>query len=87
MTRRCFLGRDWVNAGTVIDGISAEDDDATGKNGSEYAHARYSHLCNLSLLRHRIVPVIPIGARNFSQFQENLASFDLALSEDQLKDA
>ena len=40
----------------------------------------------LAWLRYRPLPVIPIiGARKLSQFQDNLASFDLALSEDQLK--
>jgi aryl-alcohol dehydrogenase-like predicted oxidoreductase len=40
----------------------------------------------LAWLRYRPVPVIPIiGARKLSQFQENLASFDLTLSADQLK--
>ena len=40
----------------------------------------------LAWLRYRPVPVIPIlGARNLSQFQDNLASFDLTLSADQLK--
>jgi aryl-alcohol dehydrogenase-like predicted oxidoreductase len=40
----------------------------------------------LAWLRHRPVPVIPIiGARKLSQFQDNLASFDLTLSADQLK--
>src|ERR1700738_3440617 len=37
-------------------------------------------------LRYRPVPVIPIiGARKLSQLQDNLASFDLTLSADQLK--
>jgi len=37
-------------------------------------------------LRYRPMPVIPIvGARKLSQLQDNLASFDLTLSEDQLK--
>ena len=40
----------------------------------------------LAWLRYRPLPVIPIiGARKLSQFQDNLASFDLTLSEDQLK--
>ena len=40
----------------------------------------------LAWLRYRAVPVIPIiGARKLSQLQDNLASFDLTLSEDQLK--
>ena len=40
----------------------------------------------LAWLRYRPVPVIPIiGARKLSQLQDNLASFDLTLSTDQLK--
>src|ERR1700682_3521891 len=40
----------------------------------------------LAWLRHRSVPVIPIiGARKLSQFQDNLASFELTLAADQLK--
>lgn len=40
----------------------------------------------LAWLRYRAVPVISIiGARKLSQLQDNLASFDLTLSEDQLK--
>lgn len=39
----------------------------------------------LAWLRYRLVPVIPIiGARKLSQLQDNLASFDLTLSADQL---
>src|SRR5262245_20328113 len=40
----------------------------------------------LAWLRHRHLPVIPIlGARKLSQLQDNLASFDLTLSAEQLK--
>ena len=40
----------------------------------------------LAWLRYRPVPVIPIvGARKLSQLQDNLASFDLALSAEQVK--
>jgi aryl-alcohol dehydrogenase-like predicted oxidoreductase len=40
----------------------------------------------LAWLRYRAVPVIPIlGARKLSQLQDNLASFDLALSPEQIK--
>jgi aryl-alcohol dehydrogenase-like predicted oxidoreductase len=40
----------------------------------------------LAWLRYREVPAIPIiGARKLSQLQDNLASFDLTLSADQLK--
>jgi aryl-alcohol dehydrogenase-like predicted oxidoreductase len=40
----------------------------------------------LAWLRYRPVPVIPIiGARKLSQLQDNLASFDLSLSREQVK--
>jgi diketogulonate reductase-like aldo/keto reductase len=40
----------------------------------------------LAWLRYRPVPVIPIiGARKLSKLQDNLASFDLALSGEQVK--
>jgi aryl-alcohol dehydrogenase-like predicted oxidoreductase len=40
----------------------------------------------LARLRYRPIPVIPIiGARKLSQLQDNLASFELTLSADQLK--
>jgi aryl-alcohol dehydrogenase-like predicted oxidoreductase len=40
----------------------------------------------LAWLRHRTVPIIPIiGARKVSQLQDNLASLDLVLSAEQLK--
>jgi len=40
----------------------------------------------LAWLRYRPVPVIPIiGARKLSQLKDNLASFDLTLSADQMK--
>lgn len=40
----------------------------------------------LAWLRYRLVPVIPIiGARKLSQLQDNLASFELTLSPEQLK--
>jgi aryl-alcohol dehydrogenase-like predicted oxidoreductase len=40
----------------------------------------------LAWLRYRLVPVIPIiGARKLSQLQDNLASFDLTLTSDQVK--
>jgi len=51
--------------------------DATGRSMAQVA---------LAWLRYRPVPVIPIiGARKLSQLQDNLASFDLALSANQLK--
>jgi diketogulonate reductase-like aldo/keto reductase len=40
----------------------------------------------LAWLRSRPVPVIPIiGARKLSQLEDNLASFELTLSSDQVK--
>jgi aryl-alcohol dehydrogenase-like predicted oxidoreductase len=40
----------------------------------------------LAWLRYRLVPVIPIiGARKLSQLQDNLASFDLSLSSEQVQ--
>jgi aryl-alcohol dehydrogenase-like predicted oxidoreductase len=40
----------------------------------------------LAWLRYRSIPVIPIiGARNLSQLQDNIASFDVTLSTNQLK--
>jgi aryl-alcohol dehydrogenase-like predicted oxidoreductase len=51
--------------------------DETGRSMAQVA---------LAWLRFRSVPVIPIlGARKLSQFQDNLASFDLTLSRDQIK--
>ena len=51
--------------------------DETGRSMAQVA---------LAWLRYRPVPVIPIiGARKLSQFHDNLASFDLMLSGDQLK--
>ena len=51
--------------------------DVTGRGMAQVA---------LAWLRYRPVPVIPIiGARKLSQFQDNLASFDLTLSADHLK--
>jgi aryl-alcohol dehydrogenase-like predicted oxidoreductase len=51
--------------------------DQTGRSMAQVA---------LGWLRYRPVPVIPIvGARKLSQLQDNLASFDLALSAEQVK--
>jgi aryl-alcohol dehydrogenase-like predicted oxidoreductase len=51
--------------------------DETGRSMAQVA---------LAWLRHRPMPVIPIiGARKLSQFQDNLASFELTLAADQLK--
>ena len=51
--------------------------DETGRSMAQVA---------LAWLRYRPLPIIPIiGARKLSQFQDNLASFELNLSTDQLK--
>ena len=51
--------------------------DETGRSMAQVA---------LAWLRYRPIPVIPIiGARKLSQLQDNLASFDLSLSPEQLK--
>ena len=51
--------------------------DETGRSMAQVA---------LAWLRYRPVPIIPIiGARKLSQLQDNLASFDLTLSAEQLK--
>jgi aryl-alcohol dehydrogenase-like predicted oxidoreductase len=58
---------------TAVKAIS----DQTGRSVAQVA---------LAWLRYRPVPVIPIiGARKLSQLQDNLASFDLALSAEQVK--
>ena len=65
-----------VRSGRVVAAVKSVSDD-TGRSMAQVA---------LAWLRYRPVPVIPIlGARNLSQFQDNLASFDLTLSADQLK--
>jgi aryl-alcohol dehydrogenase-like predicted oxidoreductase len=63
-------------AGRVVAAVKSVSDD-TARSMAQVA---------LAWLRYRPVPVIPIlGARNLSQFQDNLANFDLTLSADQLK--
>jgi aryl-alcohol dehydrogenase-like predicted oxidoreductase len=65
-----------LRAGRVVAAVKSVSDD-TARSMAQVA---------LAWLRYRPVPVIPIlGARNLSQFQDNLASFDLTLSADQLK--
>jgi len=60
----------------VVAGVKAVSDQ-TGRSMAQVA---------LAWLRYRPVPVIPIiGARKFSQLQDNLASLDLALSPEQVK--
>jgi aryl-alcohol dehydrogenase-like predicted oxidoreductase len=63
-------------ADRVVTAIKAVSDQ-TGRSMAQVA---------LAWLRYRPVPVIPIiGARKLSQLQDNLASFDLALSAEQVK--
>src|SRR5258707_9091881 len=63
-------------AAPIISAVKSVSDQ-TGRSMAQVA---------LAWLRHRTVPVIPIiGARKLSQFQDNLASFDVTLSADQLK--
>ena len=62
--------------GRLVSAVKSVSDE-TGRGMAQVA---------LAWLRYRPVPVIPIiGARKLSQFQDNLASFDLTLSADQLK--
>ncbi len=62
--------------GRIVTAVKAVSDQ-TGRRMAEVA---------LAWLRYRPVPVIPIiGARKLSQLQDNLASFDLALSAEQVK--
>jgi aryl-alcohol dehydrogenase-like predicted oxidoreductase len=60
----------------IVAAVKSVSDD-TGRGMAQVA---------LAWLRYRPVPVIPIiGARKLSQLQDNLASFELTLSADQLK--
>lgn len=60
----------------IVAAVKAVSDE-TGRSMAQVA---------LAWLRYRPVPVIPIiGARKLCQLQDNLASFDLTLSADQLK--
>jgi aryl-alcohol dehydrogenase-like predicted oxidoreductase len=63
-------------AGRVVAAVKAVSDQ-TGGGLAQVA---------LAWLRYRSVPVIPIiGARKLSQLQDNLASFNLALSTEQVR--
>jgi aryl-alcohol dehydrogenase-like predicted oxidoreductase len=65
-----------VRSGRIVAAVKRVSDE-TGRSMAQVA---------LAWLRYRPVPVIPIiGARKLSQFQDNLASFDVTLSADQLK--
>ena len=65
-----------VRSGRIVAAVKSVSD-KTGRGMAQVA---------LAWLRYRPVPVIPIiGARKLSQLQDNLASFELALSADQLK--
>jgi aryl-alcohol dehydrogenase-like predicted oxidoreductase len=62
--------------GRIVAAVKSAADD-TGRSMAQVA---------LAWLRYRAVPIIPIiGVRKLSQFEDNLASFDLALSADQVK--
>jgi aryl-alcohol dehydrogenase-like predicted oxidoreductase len=65
-----------VRSGRIVAAVKSVSDE-TGRGMAQVA---------LAWLRYRPVPVIPIiGARKLSQLQDNLASFELTLSADQLK--
>src|SRR5580692_10044915 len=65
-----------VRSGRVVAAVKSVSDD-TGRSMAQVA---------LAWLRYRPVPVIPIiGARKLSQFEDNLANFELTLTADQLK--
>src|SRR5258705_7867036 len=65
-----------VRSGRIVAAVKSASDE-TGRSMAQVA---------LAWLRYRPVSVIPIiGARKLSQFQDNLASFELTLSADQLK--
>jgi aryl-alcohol dehydrogenase-like predicted oxidoreductase len=65
-----------VRSGRIVAAVKSVSD-KTGRSMAQVA---------LAWLRYRSEPVIPIiGARKLSQFQDNLASFELTLSADQLK--
>jgi aryl-alcohol dehydrogenase-like predicted oxidoreductase len=65
-----------VRSGRIVAAVKSVSDE-TGRSMAQVA---------LAWLRYRPVPIIPIiGARKLSQFQDNLASFDVTLSADQLK--
>jgi aryl-alcohol dehydrogenase-like predicted oxidoreductase len=64
----------WCRVVAALKAVS----DQTGRRMAQVA---------LAWLRYRPVPVIPIiGARKLSQLQENLASFDLSLSTEQVQE-
>lgn len=65
-----------VRSGRIVAAVKKVSNE-TGRSMAQVA---------LAWLRYRPVPVIPIiGARKLAQFQDNLASFELTLSADQLK--
>jgi len=74
-TMKDFMS-DQQRTGRIVAAVKAVSD-KTGRGMAQVA---------LAWLRYRPVPVIPIiGARKLSQLQDNLASFDLALSAEQVK--
>jgi aryl-alcohol dehydrogenase-like predicted oxidoreductase len=76
MMKAFGLGLDQQRASRVVAAVKAVSDQ-TGRGMAQVA---------LAWLRYRPVPVIPIiGARKLSQLQDNLASFDLSLSTEQVQ--
>jgi aryl-alcohol dehydrogenase-like predicted oxidoreductase len=76
MVKAFGLRMDQQRESRVVAAVKAVSDQ-TGRGMAQVA---------LAWLRYRPVPVIPIiGARKLSQLQDNLASFNLTLSADQLK--
>jgi len=76
MVKAFGLRMDRQRESRVVTAVKAVSDQ-TGRGMAQVA---------LAWLRYRPVPVIPIiGARKLSQLQDNLASFNLTLSADQLK--
>src|SRR6266446_6715051 len=76
MMKAFGLGLDQQRASQVVAAVKAVSDQ-TGRGMAQVA---------LAWLRYRPVPVIPIiGARKLSQLQDNLESFTLALSAEQVK--
>jgi aryl-alcohol dehydrogenase-like predicted oxidoreductase len=74
------MAKGFMPEGERTDRILAAVRSVSDETGRSMAHVA------LAWLRYRPVPVIPIiGARKLSQFQDNLASFALTLSADQLK--
>ncbi|MGJ5819039.1 aldo/keto reductase [Paludibaculum fermentans] len=70
------FAREQASTGRILDTLKT----VAGEVGRSMAQVA------LAWLQHRPVPVIPIlGARKLTQFEDNLASFTLVLSEDQVR--